>query len=112
MLPSELLITLNKLTLEQKQELLQWLKDQIKLQKQAECLQKKEHQQRVALEKHKLSDGITYQLELVNCGKQRCQKCANGPSHGPYWYGYYWDSKRKKMVSRYLGKKAPLDRKD
>jgi hypothetical protein len=26
--------------------------------------------------------------ELVDCGKEECKKCKQGPSHGPYWYHY------------------------
>jgi len=40
--------------------------------------------------------------ELVACGKDRCKKCANGPSHGPYWSLYY--HKAGKLVSKYVGK--------
>ena len=45
---------------------------------------------------------ISYQLELVKCGKATCTKCP----HGPYWYGYYRRGKR--MVSKYVGKDFKL----
>jgi hypothetical protein len=44
----------------------------------------------------------TIREELVRCGKARCKKCVDGPSHGPYWYRYY--RKNGKLVSTYLGK--------
>jgi len=44
----------------------------------------------------------TMREEFVACGKGRCKKCTNGPSHGPYWYLYY--RKDKKLVSKYVGK--------
>lgn len=46
--------------------------------------------------------GKVYQQELVNCGKERCKKCAAGPSHGPYWYSYWWEG--GKTRSAYIGK--------
>lgn len=30
----------------------------------------------------------TYRLELVRCGKKRCQCMRGGALHGPYWYAY------------------------
>ena len=49
---------------------------------------------------------MTYQLELVRCGKERCH-CAAGKGHGPYWYGYW--SSRGKTKSKYIGKKLPRE---
>jgi len=43
------------------------------------------------------SRGITYQRELVLCGKARCKK-----RHGPYWYAYWKYGNR--LRKRYLGK--------
>lgn len=40
---------------------------------------------------------VTYQRELVQCGKADCQKW-----HGPYWYAYWWHGKRVRR--RYIGK--------
>jgi hypothetical protein len=45
-------------------------------------------------------DGVTYQLERVKCGKERCHKCP----HGPYWYAYYRKGFGGKVVSKYVGK--------
>jgi len=50
--------------------------------------------------KHDRTDdgrGVTYQLELVLCGKRRCRK-----RHGPYWYAYWTLGKRTRK--RYVGK--------
>lgn len=44
-------------------------------------------------------------LELVDCGKERCRRCASGPSHGPYWHGY-WE-KSFKLKKEYIGKQLP-----
>ena len=55
------------------------------------------------------AEGWLYRLELVDCGKGwsgRCQKCADGPGHGPYWYRYRWED--GKMRKRYVGKKLVL----
>lgn len=59
--------------------------------------------------------GVTYQRELVKCGKAKCGKCKGGPAHGPYWYAYTWkaqrgwygnapDFERGRTVSKYIGK--------
>jgi hypothetical protein len=41
--------------------------------------------------------GVTYQLELVLCGKPKCRK-----RHGPYWYAYWTAGSRTRK--RYIGK--------
>src|SRR5260221_9907918 len=48
---------------------------------------------------------VTYQCELVKCGKPKCSRCRRRPAHGPYWYGYWrsW-SKGGRVVSKYIGK--------
>src|SRR5262249_6459778 len=58
-------------------------------------------------EKTFATGGITYQFERVNCGKKRCGKCRRGPAHGPYWYAYWWSSRRNRTVSKYVGKTLP-----
>lgn len=42
-------------------------------------------------------------LEMVNCGKKRCTKCAQGKGHGPYYYLYGYRHGRRSKV--YLGQK-------
>ena len=46
----------------------------------------------------------SYQQEMVKCGKESCQKCQQGPGHGPYWYAYWSESgrTRKKYVGKHL----------
>ena len=58
---------------------------------------------RQVLEKHTTANK-TYQLEGVRCGKKNCH-CAEGRSHGPYWYAYWTEGGRTK--SQYIGKKLP-----
>jgi hypothetical protein len=45
---------------------------------------------------------VTYQYELVRCGKASCLACGGGPSHGPYWYAYWRDGARTRK--KYIGK--------
>lgn len=40
---------------------------------------------------------VTYQLELVKCGKAKCRKW-----HGPYWYAYWSVGERTRTL--YVGK--------
>lgn len=47
-----------------------------------------------------------YQLELVKCGKPKCRRCRHRPAHGPYWYRYKRSGGR--LISVYIGKKAPV----
>jgi hypothetical protein len=51
------------------------------------------------LAEHDLIDGcsVTYQRELVKCGKPRCRKW-----HGPYWYAYWTRGIRTRSL--YIGK--------
>jgi hypothetical protein len=52
------------------------------------------------LESRHGNDGIhaiTYQRELVRCGKARCERW-----HGPYWYAYWKAGGRTRK--RYIGK--------
>jgi hypothetical protein len=49
---------------------------------------------------------ITYQSELIKCGKANCRCATQGSLHGPYWYGYRKDKGRLK--SWYIGKEFKL----
>jgi hypothetical protein len=52
-------------------------------------------------------DGVVYRQQYVRCGKPGCRKCPpQGPGHGPYWYGFYWDY-RQRTRSFYVGKVLP-----
>lgn len=46
-------------------------------------------------------EGVTYQQEIIRCGKKGCKACP----HGPYWYAYYWQYGRTRQS--YVGKKLP-----
>lgn len=51
-------------------------------------------------ETHDLVDGrysVTYQRELIKCGKPKCRKW-----HGPYWYAYWTAGSRTRTL--YIGK--------
>ena len=49
---------------------------------------------------HDRIDGasVTYQRELIRCGKPRCNKW-----HGPYWYAYWTAGGRTRTL--YIGKR-------
>ena len=52
-------------------------------------------------------DGVIYRQQYVRCNKSGCHRCPpNGPGHGPYWYGFYWDY-RQRTRSFYVGKSLP-----
>lgn len=52
-------------------------------------------------------DGVTYQHELIACGKDECRRCAGGQKgHGPYWYAYWREGERTRK--RYVGKQLDL----
>jgi hypothetical protein len=44
---------------------------------------------------------VTYRLEEVRCGKEKCTRCP----HGPYWYAYWREDGR--VRSKYLGSARP-----
>lgn len=46
---------------------------------------------------------VTYQRELVRCGKPNCKGCKSGGGHGPYWYAYWSEFNRTRQI--YIGKK-------
>ena len=52
-------------------------------------------------------DGVIYRQQYVCCGRFGCHRCPpDGPGHGPYWYGFYWDY-RQHTRSFYVGKVLP-----
>jgi hypothetical protein len=52
-------------------------------------------------------NGVTYRRQYVRCGRAGCRRCPpQGPGHGPYWYGFYWDY-RQRTRSFYVGKRLP-----
>jgi hypothetical protein len=69
-----------------------------------ELAERKPAEDRRVVEERPASAG-TLRLEMVNCGKNRCRKCAEGPAHGPYWYLYF--RRNGELASRYIGKMIP-----
>lgn len=57
---------------------------------------------------------VTFQRELVCCGKGACKACGGRrATHGPYWYAYFRESLTGKLRSRYVGKEwRELDERD
>lgn len=50
---------------------------------------------------------VIYRQQYVRCGKPGCRRCPpQGPGHGPYWYGFYWDY-RQRTTSFYVGRRLP-----
>jgi hypothetical protein len=107
MIPPEVLQAVNTLTLQQKQELQKMLKEQIKQLKQ-EQREARNLRSRQVVDQQQVGS-TTFQLERVDCRNERCRKCIDGPSHGPYWYAYAWNPGLKRVVSRYIGKKRPME---
>lgn len=50
-----------------------------------------------------------FQLEMVNCGKELCNKCREGVFHGPYWYVYF--KKKGIELCKYIGKELKTPKK-
>ena len=48
---------------------------------------------------------VRYRQQWVRCGKPNCQRCLDGPSHGPYWYAVWREG--TKTRTRYVGKTLP-----
>ena len=46
-----------------------------------------------------------YRQEYIRCGKAGCKRCADAPTHGPYWYAYSREAGR--LRKRYIGKERP-----
>ena len=46
--------------------------------------------------------------QWVICGKDSCQKCADGLRHGPYWYRR-WRDEDGRYRGQYLGRKLPIE---
>jgi hypothetical protein len=49
---------------------------------------------------------ITYERKRIRCGKSRCRCNTRNQAawHGPYWYGFWWDSRAEAMRCFYVGK--------
>lgn len=48
---------------------------------------------------------MKYRKSYRRCGKPNCATCAQGPGHGPYWYGSWREGMRVRTI--YVGKRPP-----
>ena len=90
---------IQRLSLEDKQMLSAWLDEQIEQDKQPPEVDPKTDREVVETKKE---GRITYQSEMVKCGKSNCRCATDGQLHGPYWYGY--QKQGQKLKSWYVGK--------
>ena len=90
---------IQRLSLENKQALSAWLDEQIAEDQKPPDVEAKKDREVVATKKE---GRITYQSELVKCGKANCRCATDGQLHGPYWYAYR--KQRQKLKSWYVGK--------
>lgn len=98
---------IQRLSLEEKQALRTWLDEQIAEDEKPPEVKPKKDREVVETKKEGL---ITYQSELVKCGKANCRCATDGQLHGPYWYAYR--KQGKKLKSWYVGKKLELSNED
>ena len=95
---------IQRLSLEEKQALRLWLDAQIAEDEKPPEVEPKKDREIVETKK----DGrITYQSELVKCGKANCRCATDDHLHGPYWYAY--QKQGQKLKSWYVGKTLPKD---
>ena len=101
--------TLQRLSLEQKQEIYAWLEEAIAVEAQGAI--EIPQQSRLAAIEQRHYEGKVYQLEKRRCNKADC-RCMTGAvaevGHGPYWYAYW--KEQKKVRSQYVGKRPPWTR--
>lgn len=90
---------LQRLSLEEKQALREWLDGQIA---EDQAPPEVNPQQGREVAESKQVGRVTYQAELIKCGKSNCRCATEGKLHGPYWYGYR--KQGQKLKSWYVGK--------
>lgn len=90
---------IQRLSLEEKRSLRAWLDGQIADDERPPEVEPKQDKEIVETKK---AGRITYQSELVKCGKSNCRCTTDGQLHGPYWYGY--QKQGQKLKSWYVGK--------
>ena len=97
---------IQRLSIEEKRALRTWLDEQIaEDEKPPEVKPKKDRE----VVETKEEGRITYQSELVKCGKDNCRCATDGQLHGPYWYAYR--KQGQKLKSWYVGKELkPIDK--
>lgn len=100
--------TLQRLSLQQKQEIYAWLGEAIAAEVEAALLIPPQSGAAVTEQRH--HQGKTYQREKRRCNRAGC-KCMAGEiievGHGPYWYAYW--KEQGKVRSQYIGKQAPWE---
>lgn len=98
--------TLQRLPLEQQQELYAWLGEVIAQATATPVANPQTQAHRILEQRHYL--GKSYQLEKRRCNKAGCA-CMSGvvteTGHGSYWYCYWKEN--GKNHSRYVGKRPP-----
>jgi hypothetical protein len=90
------------LSLKQLRRLDEWLHEFI--EKAEESARADRLRSREQVVEERTVDNLTYRLEEVRCGKEKC-KCSRGKLHGPYWYSY--SRIEGSVKSKYIGKKLP-----
>lgn len=107
--------SLKRLSLEEKQSILNWLTEELKAESNVEMLMPLNPSAMstsgsVVIVEQRHYEGKTYQLEKRRCGKKGCI-CLDGEisevGHGPYWYAYWREA--GKLRNMYVGKRAPWD---
>ncbi|MGB3300008.1 MAG: DUF6788 family protein [Phormidesmis sp.] len=92
-----------RLSLEEKQALRAWLGEQIAEDEKPPEVKPKQDREIIET---KQEGRVTYQSELVKCGKGNCRCATDGQLHGPYWYAYR--KQGQKLKSWYVGKELKL----
>ena len=98
--------TLQRLNLQQKQEIYAWLAEAIASEAEAALVIPLRLEAAVT-ERRRYQDKV-YQREKRRCNRASC-KCMVGEvadvGHGPYWYAYW--KEQGKVKSQYIRKRAP-----
>lgn len=104
--PEHIRATLQRLSLEQKQEIYAWLGETIASEEATEVDIPQHHKAAAVAQRH--YEGRTYQLEKRRCNRFGC-RCMDGDiaevGHGPYWYRYW--KEQGKLKNQYVGKRPP-----
>jgi hypothetical protein len=100
--------TLQRLNLQQKQEIYAWLGEAIASETEASLVIPLRSAAAATEQQH--YQGKTYQREKRRCNRTGC-RCMAGEvadvGHGPYWYAYW--KEQGKVRSQYVGKQAPWE---
>ncbi|MBD2124660.1 hypothetical protein [Trichocoleus sp. FACHB-262] len=100
--------TLQRLNLQQKQEIYAWLGEAIASEVEVALAIPPRPEAAVTEQRH--YQGKTYQREKRRCNRIGC-KCMAGEvtdvGHGPYWYAYW--KEQGKVCNQYVGKRTPWE---